>query len=176
MKQNLLVVSYDYDVSKRLAHRLADSFSMRVLDAIELFEFDHIPFSFEEILKKNGPAYVSKKMRSILKMELDFDDAVFVANNDFADTCADLFYKIKLSNFVILLKKDIDLELKELNSKQFNIPEQKEFYVLSKETLEKREETLEHGCADIVIDIKNLNDDEIVENIIDKIKNYYSVN
>jgi hypothetical protein len=32
------------------------------------------------------------------------------------------------------------------------------------------------GKADIVVDISNLTDDEIIDNIIDKIKNYYSVN
>ena len=38
MKQNLLVISYDYDLSKRLAERLADVFSMRVFDQIEFIK------------------------------------------------------------------------------------------------------------------------------------------
>ena len=91
MKQNLLVTSYDYDLSKRLAEKLADAFSMRVLDAIGLFEFDHIPRSFQEMLDLNGKDYVMKELRSILNMELDFDDTVFVTNVSFADNCYDLF-------------------------------------------------------------------------------------
>ena len=47
-------------------------------------------------------------------MELDFDNVVFVANLGFADKLQDLFYKIKLSNFVILLKKNIDDEFNEI--------------------------------------------------------------
>ena len=47
MKQNLLVTSYDYDVSKRLAEKLADVFSMRTLDVISLFEFDNMPNTFD---------------------------------------------------------------------------------------------------------------------------------
>ena len=70
MKQNMLVLSYDYELSKRIAEKLSDAFSMRVLDSIDLFEFDHIPFSFKEILEKNGIEYVIKKMKSIIKMEL----------------------------------------------------------------------------------------------------------
>ena len=176
MKQNLLVLSYDYELSKRLAENLASAFSMRVLDSIELFEFDHIPFSFGEILEKNGIEYVMKKMKSIFKMELDFDDAVFVANINMADNCFDLFYKIKLSNFVILLKKDAKTESLELEKKGFKTEIEKEFFVSSETDLKLREEVIEKNCADAVVDITNLSDDEIVDKIIDKIKNYYSVN
>ena len=176
MKQNLLVTSYDYDLSKRLAEKLSDAFSMRVLDAIGLFEFDHIPRSFKEMLELNGYDYVMKKLRSILKMELDFDDTVFVTNVSFADNCSDLFYKIKLSNFVILLKKGLDDEVKELQNKSFDYESERSFFVCDKTVLEERESIISKDCADIVIDIENLTEDEIVEKIIDKIQNYYSVN
>ncbi len=176
MKQNLLIASYDYSVSKRLAEMLAETFSMRVLDQIELFEFDHVPLSFKEVLLKNGGEYVSKKMSSIVKMELDFDDAVFVANLSFADTLQELFYKIKLSNFVILLKKNIDDEISELNAKVFETDEEREFFVPSKEVLQKREQSILQNCADIVIDISLLSDEKIIDKIVDKIRSYYSVN
>ncbi len=176
MKQNMLITSYDYDVSKRLAEKLAEVFSMRTLDMISLFEFDHMPNTFSEIYKINGKDYIEKEFRSILKMELDFDNVVFVANMGFADKHEDLFYKIKLSNFVILLKKDIESEVIELQNKQFDTNEQKEFFLADRETLVSQEHIIEKECADIVVDISNLTDEEIIENIIDKIKNYYSVN
>lgn len=176
MKQNMLVTSYDYDVSKRLAEKLADVFSMRTLDMISLFDFDHYPNTFNDVLKINGREYIEKELRSILKMELDFDNVVFVTNMGFADKHEDLFYRIKLSNFVILLKKDIESEVIELQNKQFNTKEQKDFFSANRETLISQEHIIEKECADIVVDISNLTDEEIVENIIDKIKNYYSVN
>lgn len=176
MKQNMLVTSYDYDVSKRLAEKLADVFSMRTLDMISLFEFDHMPNTFSEIYKINGKDYIEKEFRSILKMELDFDNVVFVANLGFADKLEDLFYKIKLSNFVILLKKDVESEVIELQNKQFDTKEQKDFFSANRETLLNQEHIIEKECADIVVDISNLTDEEIIKNIIDKIKNYYSVN
>ena len=176
MKQNMLVTSYDYDVSKRLAEKLAEVFSMRTLDMISLFEIDHSPNTFSEIYKINGKDYIEKEFRSILKMELDFDNVVFVANLGFADKLQDLFYKIKLSNFVILLKKDVESEIEEIKNKQFETKELKDFYLVEKEQLISQEHIIEKECADIVVDISNLTDDEIIDNIIDKIKNYYSVN
>ena len=176
MKQNLLVTSYDYDVSKRLAEKLADVFSMRTLDVISLFEFDNMPNTFDEVFKINGKDYIEKEFRSILKMELDFNNVVFITNIGFADKHQDLFDKIKLSNFVILFKKDIDSEILELKNKQFKTIEHREFFYVEKEVLLNQEKIIERDCADIVVDISNLTDDEIVDIVIEKIKKYYSVN
>ena len=77
---------------------------------------------------------------------------------------------------MILLKKDIESELIELKNKHFATKEQQDFFTADRETLLKQEHIIEKECADIVVDITNLEDDEIIEKIIDKIKNYYSVN
>lgn len=176
MKQNMLVVSYDYDLSKNLAKKLAEVFSMRFFDQKELFEFDHMPRTFSETLSLNGRDYVLKKMRSIVKMELDFDDAVFVADISLADNCYDLYYKIKLSNFVIFLHKDTKTELNEIQRKTYLTKEEKVFYEMNEELLKAREESISCDCADINIDISKLSENEIIDKIVDKIKSYYSVN
>ena len=176
MKQNLMIVSYDYDVSKRLATKLADVFSMRVLDSVELFEFDHIPFSFADILENNGVDYVMKEMKSIIKMSLDFDDVIFVANINMANNTLDLFEKIKLSNFVILLKKDSKAEIAELSRKNYNKNSERDFYVLNEVDLKLFENSIETNLADVVIDIDVFDDAEIINQIIEQIKKYYYVN
>ena len=176
MKQNLLVVSYDYELSKQIAIKLADVFSMRFFDQKELFEFDHMPMSFREIYSLNGADYVKKKMKSIIGMELDFDNAVFVADISFADNCFELFYKIKLSNFVIFLHKTPSVEMQELTAKKYASPEEYEFFCPSENQLKKRELSVANDCADVRIDITSLEEDEIVDKIVDKIKEYYSVN
>ena len=176
MKQNLLITGYDYDLSNRLAKRLADIFSMRVFDQTELFEFDHMPLSFSEVFKTNGIEYVKKKMKSIVKMELEFDNAVFVADMSFADDCFDFFYKIKLSNFVVFLYKDVRTEMEELTKKKYNSKEECEFRLPSENLLKKRELAISFDCADVSLDISNLSEDEIIEQIVDKIEKYYSVN
>ena len=176
MKQNLFVTSFDYDLSKQVAKVLADEFSMRFFDQKELFEFDHLPRTFGDVCESFGVEYVKKKFRSILKMELDFDDAVFVSDMCFVDNCEDIFYKIKLSNFVILLKKDIDEELDCLNSKNIETEAEKVFCVQSKEALTRREKVIETEIADVVVDVSNKEIEQIVSEIIDKIKEYYLVN
>lgn len=175
MKQNILIVSYDYDISKAVAKKLADIFSMRLFDQKELFEFDHMPRTFSEIYQLNGKEYISKKMKSIVKMELDFDDAIFVADMSFADNCFEMFYKIKLSNFVVLLKKDAKQEANELEKKSYISKEDKEFFNADENTLKKREMAISFDLADATVNIENLPVDEIVSEIVDKIKKYYSV-
>lgn len=175
MKQNLLIISYDYDLSKRLAHRLAESFSMRVFDQIELFEFDHLPRKISDVISSQGMKYVLKKMRSLLKMELDFDDAVFVCNLATADSTEDLFFKVNLSNFVIFLHKEPNVELRELLKKHYSSRHEREFFVPSRAKLIEREKKVAEFCADVNLNITNLSDEEIEEKIIEKIKEYYSV-
>lgn len=171
----MLVTSYDYELSKRLAKRLAGVFSMRVLDQIEMFNFDHIPLSLEDVLQKNGEAYVKKELRSIVQMEDDFDNVSFVTDISFADNCEDLFYKIKLSNFVIFLYKNLDNELEELNKKQFESSAQKSLFFGNAETLRNREEKIKNDCADISINITGISDDETVELIEKLIETYYKL-
>lgn len=175
MKQNLLIISYDYDLSKRLANRLAESFSMRVFDQIELFEFDHLPRKLSDIISSQGMEYVLKKMRSLLKMELDFDDAVFVCNLATADSSEDLFFKVNLSNFVVFLHKEPNIELRELLKKHYSSRNEREFFVPNRAKLIEREKKVAEFCADVNLNITNLSDDEIEEKIVEKIKEYYSV-
>ena len=176
MKQNLLVTSYDYDISKRLAKKLAEVFSMRMLDEIELFEFDHLPFSFLDVVHKNGILYAQKEMVSIMKNEIDFDDVVFASNIGFAETCVDIFYKIKLSNFVVLLEKNLAREIQELEAKSFGSELEKKYFFGGEKVLCQRKKVIKSEVADIVVQIEDKTDEEIIDEIVDKIKNYYSVN
>lgn len=176
MKQNLLVVSYDYNLSRQIATKLADVFSMRFFDQKELFEFDHIPRSFSEIYALNGIEYVKKKMKSIVKMELEFDNASFAADMSFADNCFDMFYKIKLSNFVVFLRKDIKTEMDELTKKQYASQEEYEYFCPNENLLKKRELAISFDCCDIEVNISNLSEDEIVKEIEKGIRNFYQMN
>lgn len=175
MKQNILVVSYDYELSKAVAKKLAEEFSMRVFDQIELFEFDHAPKSLSGVLLELGEEYVMKEFRSIVKMELDFDGSVFVADLSIADNCFDLFYRIKLNNFSVFLYKDREQELKELKSKKFPTKQMKEFFDIDKESLERCEGLIQRECADISVSADNLSVDEIAKLVISKIQEYYSI-
>lgn len=175
MKNNLLISSYDYELSKRIAVKLADVFSMRYFDQIELFEFDHTPMSFAEIYRQNGRQYVEKKFRSIVKMELDFDDTVLCAHLSFAKTCGDIFYHIKLSNLVVLLYENSDEEAKKLLEKQYNSSEEREFFAVDAKQLKECEDTIKAECADILVDTEDKTDNEIIGEIVLKINQFYKL-
>lgn len=169
-----MVICYDYALGKRIAQRLAEVFSMRFFDQLELFEFDHIPRTFEEVYKMEGRDYVLKKFRSIIKMELDFDNAAFTAHISLADNSEELFYRMKLSNFVILLYKPIEKEMLELENKMYKSPEQKEFAFLQKDVLQNYEEKIKKDCADIAVNIDGISEDALIELIEKLIEAYYT--
>lgn len=99
-----------------------------------------------------------------------------VADLSFIEYCVDLFYKIKLSNFIVFLYKDIEREVDELSFKDYKFDSEKQLFVPDKDKLEQRESAMKLELADIVVDITSKTIDEIVDEIVDKIKNYYSVN
>lgn len=174
MKGNLFLVSYNYDLSKRIAKSLAQEFSLRVFDQRELFDFDNMPRTFSDILTGQGSEFILKKFRSILKMELDFEDSIFISDISFADNCYDLFYKIKLNNFVVFMYKDLEKELQDLKQKKFSTEAEREFFVTDKVQLQNRENLIKNDCADISVDVTGLSDVEIVQKIINQIKIFYS--
>lgn len=174
MKGNLFLVSYNYDLSKRIAKSLAQEFSLRVFDQRELFDFDNMPRTFSDVMSQQGSEFILKKFRSILKMELDFEDAIFISDISFADNCYDLFYKIKLNNFVVFIYKDIEKELQDLKQKKFSSEAEREFFDTNKAQLNNRENLIKNDCADISVDVTGLSDSEIIQKIINQIKIFYS--
>lgn len=176
MKQNIMIISYDYNLSKVVAKELAGVFSMRFFDQMELFSFDNMPRTLDEILETMKIDYIYKKLKNIIKGELDYTDAVFVADISLADNCYELFHQIKLNNFVIMLKKDIDAEIVDLSLNDYDSKAEKIFFSTTKNQLEKRENYIAENLADIIIDTSGQSKNTITQNIVDKIKNYYSVN
>lgn len=174
MKQNLLILSYDYTLSKRLSAKFADNFSMRVFDQRELFEFDHLPRSFSEVLLERGKEYIFKKFKSIIKMEFDFENTVFVADYSLADYAYDIFHNIKLANFTIYLYKNVEDELSEVLSKDYASNAEKEFYKIDEPLLLERENEIKNNLADITVDITGLTDDQIIDVVNQKMQNYYA--
>lgn len=174
MKENLLVLGVDYELSKQVAIELADVFSLRYFDQKELLLFDHVPLSFGEIIEKNNIEYVFKKMRSIIKMELDFEGAVFASDSCVVTNCEDLFDKIKHSNLIIALNGRLKEEFNQLQNKQYDSNQEKEFYCISKSEIIERKQKFTN-LADIVVDVTNLTPQQICNEVVDKIKQFYNL-
>ena len=171
MKRNLMVLSYDYDLSKELAKILAETFSMRFFDQIEMFNFHNVPRDVSTMYKECGEDYTKKKLRSVVKMEIDFDDSVFVADIGLVDNCSDLFLKLKHSNFIIFLYKDTADEINDLKSKEYATSEEKALFSSDENLLTKRKLIVSSELADSRVNITGLSIDEIINEVIASINN-----
>lgn len=154
MKNNLFFVAIDYELAKNTAIKVAEFFAMRLFDSVEMFEFDHTPRKINEVLNDFGIDYVKKEMKSVVRMSLDFDEVVSVADFDYLDCWKELFKKIQQKYLVIFLS-DINNEnltqIEKLNKMNFLT-----------------------NCCDLAIDVKNLPDEKIFDKIINEIKTYFN--
>ena len=155
MKKNLFFVAYNYEMSKNVAANVAEFFAMRLFDSIEMFEFNNVPRKLSDVLKECGREYVEKKMRSIVKMEFDFDDAVFVAPFEYFGGWSNLCKEINYQNLVIFLHEKSNKRVGDMN-----IDHKLKFLT---------------DCCDIAIDVTDLQNDEISDKVIEEIKNFYSL-
>ena len=172
MKENLMVICYDYALARRIAGNLAEFLDMRYFDMIDMFNFNNAPYSLIDILKINGPKYVDKKMRSVLKTELDFSGVVFVVEPKVLAKNQDLFDKLKVCNLVMFLKRDIkdDFVVREIT--QFKTDEEKEYFNLQLDELSENSLIFQNTLADIVVDIDNLNYEQIKDKVKQELENF----
>lgn len=153
MKNSLFFVANDYIIAKENAKRVADFFSMRLFDTIEMFEFDHSPRTINEVIKDFGSDYVRKELKSILNMGLEFEDIVIVADFNYIDCFNSLYQKANDKSLVIYL-----------NDKDIKI---------SDDLRNQRLGFLKDAC-DLALDITNKDDNQVFDEIINSIKTYFN--
>ena len=171
MRKNILVVCYNYALSKRVASVLAERFDMRSFDMYEMFKFNNMPNTLEDVLRINGEAFVDKKMRGVLKTELDFLGVVFVADTKVLSKNQDLFGSLKENNIVILLKNDFKTEYSQRENNTIMSDVEKEYFSLNLDELYETEQLLASDFADFVIDINELSYTEIIEKVVSSLDN-----
>lgn len=171
MRKNIIVICYDYALSRRIACILAERFDMRFFDMYDMFAFDNAPYTLTDVLKINGEDYADKEMRGILKNELDFSGVVFVVDTKIISKNADLFEQLKENNVIIFLKNDFKREFAEREHIAFKSPEEKKYFTLPIDELVLVEQFISDNLADIVLDIDNLTYSEIKDNVIKNLEN-----
>lgn len=174
MKENILIVSYDQGLSRKIADKLADIFSMRVFSAIELFEFDNAPRTLSEMIAIRGVDYVKSELAGAVKFSTDYENVVFVADISMHETCMDFMPKVISKYLVILLQSDPESEEISLANKIYDSYERELLYH-NREYLEIAENSLSE-IADVVVQITGKSDDEIVADTLGAIKAIYNLN
>ena len=170
MRKNILVVCYNYALSRRVASVIAERLEMRSFDMYEMFKFNNSPNTLEDVLRINGKEFVDKKMRGVLKTELDFLGVVFVADMKVLVENQDLFPQIKECNIVLQLKNDFKTEFAQRENISFMTDAEKEYFSFALDELFDAEKTLENELADAVVDVNELTYGEIIDRVITNIE------
>ena len=172
MKENLMVVCYDYGLSRRISNSLAEFFEMRLFDMFEMFVFNNAPYSLTDVIKINGIDYANKEMRGVLKTELDLSGTIFAAEPKMLGLNQDLFERLKEVNLILFLKRNYRNDFLFRENMAFKSQEDKGFFKLEIDELTENSTTIEEKLADVVVDIDGLNFEQIKEKVIETLQKF----
>lgn len=170
MRKNLVVICYNYALSKRIANILAERLDMRMFDMYEMFRFHNAPNTLSDVLRINGEAFVDKKMRGLLKDEFDFTGVIFVVDTKAIYKNQDFYERIKENNIILFLKSDFKKEFALRENINFLDQNEKAYFSLSLDELKDAENVIEKNLANVVVDVDELTYSEIKNNVLSKIE------
>ena len=172
MKENMMVICYDYGLSRRISSSLADFLEMRLFDMLEMFIFNNAPYKLTDVININGMEYANKEMRGVLKTELELSGVVFAAEPKMLGLNQDLFEKLKENNFILFLKRNYKNDYIFRENMAFKSQSDKDFFKLEIDELTENALNIENNLADIVVDIDGLNFEQIKEKVIKTLENF----
>lgn len=166
MKHNLMLVSNDYELSKQIADEIADYFEVRVLDELELLAFDFAPTSIDELYENFGKDFILKKLSKIALSQCEFENVLFLSHFETLNHLDLLAQKVKENDLIIVLYSDTkSLESKSISSNIFSLKFEDDFL-----------ENIKQKFSDIFINLGEIPKSQIVNQIIEKIKDFYNLN
>ena len=172
MKENMMVICYDYGLSRKISSSLADFLEMRLFDMLEMFIFNNAPYRLTEVININGVEYANKEMRGVLKTELDLSGVVFAAEPKMLGLNQDLFEKLKECNLILFLKRNYRNDFLFRENMAFKSQVDKDFFKLEIDELTENAINIENNLADIVIDIDGLSYDKIKEKVLKTLESF----
>ena len=172
MKENLMVVGYDYALTRRVSKGLSDFLDMRLFDMLEMFVFNNAPYKLTEVIEINGVEYANKEMRGVFKTELDLTGTVFAAEPKMLGLNRDLFEKLRENNLILFLKRSYKNDFLFRENMVFKSQIDKDFFKLEIDELAENSINIENNLADIVIDIDGLSYDQIKEEILKTLEKF----
>lgn len=174
MKRNIAIVCLDKSVASSTAKLLADQLNMRYFDMRQLFEFDHKPHTFKDIITNYGISYYRQKELSIMKYASDFENVVL--NLDF-----DVSYKKgtlqSLSNdyLIIFLHISPARATSILAKEDYSCYKEKTMFVMPKEKLQTRIENI-RVQADIEVNVSTSSLPKVCKDVMRAINKFYNLN
>jgi len=144
MKENLMVICYDYGLSRRISNSLAEFLEMRLFDMLEMFIFNNAPYKLTDVINKSGIDYANKEMRGVLKTELDLSGVVFAAEPKMLGLNQDLYEKLKECNLTLFLKRNYRNDFLFRENMAFKSQTDKDFFRLEIHALTENAKNIEN--------------------------------
>lgn len=174
MKKNIALVCLDRTMARTTSQLLADELGLRFFDMRELFEFDHKPTTFKQIVTEYGSKYYRDKEESLVGYAQDFENVLYNIDSD----CfykKDMLKKLKKNYLIIYLHINNTLIYNILQKEDYCCYKEKLMYTLSKGKIAKREENI-RAVADIEINVSKFSSFKASSEILRAIKKFYGIN
>ena len=171
MVSNIVILSMNRDVSRKVAEMLSEELQMHFLDTIELFEFDNIPHSFSEILEMNGESYFRKKEKGLLGYVCGFENTVIHAESGCVLSPENI-KAMKENCLVIYLHLYPSNIKKYLGKKEYESNSLKLFYDIGEDAIKQRVKILKKD-ANIQVDANKKSFLKTTSDVLRAINEYY---
>lgn len=173
MKKNIAIICLDKSVASSVSQFLADQLEMRFFDMRQLFEFDHKPHTFKDIINQYGISYYRQKELSILNYASGFENVVLNLDSDIVYK-KDTLSQIASDYLIIYLHISPNRALNILSKEEYCCYREKSMYVLTKDKLLTRIETIRNQ-ADVEVNISSLGLPNLCRETIKSIKKFYNL-
>lgn len=173
MKKNIAIICLDKSVSSSIGQLLADQLEMRFFDMRKLFEFDHKPHTFKDIINQYGISYYRQKELSILGYASGFENVVLNIDSDAVYKKGTLA-ELASDYLIIYLHISPNRALNILDKEEYCCYKEKSMYVMPKEKLLVRIESMRNQ-SDIEVNISSSSLQVACKDIIKAIKKFYNL-
>lgn len=159
MKQNMMIVCYDYNLALSLGEKLSEFFSMRVFDELSMLSFDFAPLTLSELIEKFDENFVLEHLKKTVFSYCSFENVIGVSHLKVAALCEEFFGNIKENNLTVLVGAEAHGE--------------DDFFNMTETEILDAERLLSEKLCDIVVDGRGRAINEIFDAIIEKTEMYY---
>lgn len=173
MKKNIAIICFDKTMSRSTAQMLADQLSMRLFDMRELFEFDHKPTAFKDLINEYGITYYRQKEISILKYASGFENVVLNLDSDVVYKKGTLS-RIKDDYLIVYMHIAPTLATNILSKEEYSCYKEKTMYVMPKDKLIGKIDNI-RSQADIEVNVSSSSYFKASADIIRAIQKYYNI-
>lgn len=163
MKANITVIGLVGNFKKNVAQALADKLEMIFADVNDIMEFNLIN---SKMIEHAGQDYFDKNESKTVKLLASYENTVITLN----------LSTLNKNNNIQILKENSVVVYLRLNFEQFQIINKIENYgaleSINKRAYKGRDMLLNKMC-DICVEVEDMNTNNVVDNIILGLKNYF---